>query len=48
VFDFLSQNALYVVLVIVLICWFGILAYLFRLDKKITSLEAKAGQKGSR
>jgi CcmD family protein len=48
VYDFLSQNALYVVLVIVLICWFGILAYLFRLDKKITSLEEKVGQKGTR
>jgi len=48
VFEFLSQNALYVVLVIVLVCWFGILAYLFRLDRKITSLEEKVGQKGSR
>jgi len=47
VFEFLAQNALYVVLIIVLVCWFGILAYLFRLDRKITSLEDKAGQKGS-
>ena len=46
--EFLSQNALYVVLVIVLVCWFGILAYLFRLDRKITLLEEKGGQKGSR
>ena len=47
-FEFLSQNALYVVLIIVLTCWFGILAYLFRLDKKIKTLEEKTAQKGSR
>ena len=37
--EFLAQNALYVVLIIVLMCWFGILAYLFRLDGKISRLE---------
>ncbi len=47
-FEFLTQNALYVVLVIVLVCWFGILAYLFRLDRKITRLEDKIMRKGSR
>jgi CcmD family protein len=38
-YDFLSQNALYVVLLIVLICWLGLFSYLMRLDRKITQLE---------
>ncbi len=38
-YEFLSQNALYIVLLIVLICWIGIFSYLMRLDKKITHLE---------
>ena len=37
--EFLSQNSLYIVLFIVLICWFGIYGYLFSLDKKLTKLE---------
>ncbi|MBI1806370.1 MAG: CcmD family protein [Ignavibacteria bacterium] len=40
-YDFLSQNALYVVLLIVLICWGGIFSYLLRLDKKIADLEQR-------
>lgn len=38
-FDFLSQNPLYVVLVIVLAVWLGIYGYLFRLDGKLKELE---------
>jgi CcmD family protein len=38
-YDFLSQNELYIVLIIVLICWLGLFLYLFRLDKKIKKLE---------
>lgn len=41
-FEFLSQNALYTVLIIVLICWAGIFSYLVRLDRKISSLERRA------
>lgn len=37
--DFLAQHQLYIVLSIVLIIWFGLAAYLLRLDKKITKLE---------
>jgi CcmD family protein len=40
-YEFLTQNALYVVLTIVLVCWIGILSYLFRLDRKISVLENK-------
>jgi CcmD family protein len=38
-YDFLSANALYIVLIIVLICWIGIFSYLLKLDKKISKLE---------
>lgn len=37
--EFLSQNQLYIVLVIVLIIWGGIVGYLVRLDKKVKALE---------
>lgn len=40
-YDFLSNNALYVVLLIVLICWAGIFSYLMRLDKKLNQLEQR-------
>jgi len=39
VYDFLSHNSLYLVLIIVLIGWLGIFLYLFRLDKKVTKIE---------
>ncbi|HEV8538790.1 MAG TPA: CcmD family protein [Bacteroidota bacterium] len=38
-YDFLSENSLYIVLVIVLVCWAGIFTYLLNLDKKISSIE---------
>lgn len=37
--DFFSQYPLYSVLVIVLICWFGIATYLMRLNRKVRQLE---------
>jgi CcmD family protein len=43
-YDFLSQNSLYVVLLIVLIVWVGIFAYIFRLDRKISNLERRIKQ----
>jgi CcmD family protein len=39
VYEFLEQNSLYVVLLIVLIGWVGIFFYLLRLDKKLKKLE---------
>jgi CcmD family protein len=39
VIDFLSQNSLYVVLAVVLAIWFGILFYLFRIEKRVARLE---------
>jgi len=38
-YEFLTQQPLYVVLTIVLICWLGIFSYLMRLDRKISKLE---------
>lgn len=38
-FELMNQEPLYVVLTIVLICWIGIVLYLFRLDRKIAKLE---------
>ncbi len=43
--DFLVQNSIYVVLVIVLIIWSGVFIYLLRLDKKLTDLEKALAEK---
>ncbi|MGA2624342.1 MAG: CcmD family protein [Bacteroidota bacterium] len=40
-YEFMTQNPLYIVLLIVLICWLGIFTYLVRIDKKITRLEQR-------
>lgn len=37
--DFLSQNALYVVLLIVLVVWLGVFLYLSRIDRRLKVLE---------
>lgn len=39
--EFLAQHSIYIVLAIVLICWFGIFGYLFTLENKIKKLEEK-------
>ncbi|MGD0591771.1 MAG: CcmD family protein [Bacteroidota bacterium] len=38
-YEFLSQNQLYIVLTVTLLIWLGIVWYLIRLDKKIGQLE---------
>jgi CcmD family protein len=38
-FDFLQNNAIYIVMIIVLIVWTGIFFYLNNIDKRIKSLE---------
>ena len=43
--EFLSQNQMYIVLVIVLLIWAGIVWYLLRVDRRITQLE-KLWKKG--
>jgi CcmD family protein len=37
--EFLSQNSLYIVLIIVLVVWFGILGYLFSIERRIRQME---------
>jgi CcmD family protein len=37
--EFLSENPLYVVLAVVLAIWFGILYYLFRIEKRVAKIE---------
>lgn len=44
-YEFLAGHELYIVLVIVLICWIGIFSYLYRLDKRIKFLEESKRQK---
>lgn len=37
--QFLSQNAIYIVMIIVLIVWVGIFSYMLSLDKRIKKVE---------
>jgi CcmD family protein len=37
--DFLSQNQMFIVLIIVLLIWGGIVWYLLRLERKLKHLE---------
>lgn len=39
--QFFSQNAIYIVLVIVLIVWAGIFAYLYTMDKRLKAIETE-------
>lgn len=39
-YDFLETNSMYVVLLIVLIIWIGIFAYIWGLDKKVKKMES--------
>ena len=40
-YEFLNQNQMYIVLVITLLIWSGIVWYLLRIDKKIRLMEKK-------
>lgn len=37
--EFLEQNQLYIVLIVILSIWFGFLGYMFKLESKIKKLE---------
>jgi len=39
--SFLSSNAIYIVLIIVLIVWVGVFGYLFMLDKRLKNIESE-------
>lgn len=38
-YNFLQDNAIYIVMVIVLIVWIGIFLYMLTLDKRLKSIE---------
>jgi CcmD family protein len=38
-YQFLSDNAIYIVMIIVLIVWAGIFFYMLNLDKRLKSIE---------
>jgi CcmD family protein len=38
-YEFLEQNAIYVVMIIVLMIWAGLFAYLLRIDRQVKHLE---------
>lgn len=38
-YQFLVENTVYVVLIIVLIIWFGLAFYLFKIDRKLKKIE---------
>ena len=40
-YEFLSQNQLYIVLCVTMLTWIGIVWYLFRLDKKVSRIEKR-------
>lgn len=42
--EFLSTNALYLVLCIALICWLGIMGFMLKMDKRISALEQQHGK----
>ena len=39
IYDFLNHNAIYIVMIIVLIVWAGIFLFLYNIDKRIKSVE---------
>ena len=45
-YEFLSEQALYVVLIVVLVVWAGIYGYLLRLDLRLKKLEVRMGRLG--
>lgn len=40
--EYLSQNSLYIVMLIVLVVWLGIYLYLYRIESRIKKLERKS------
>ena len=38
-YNFLQSNAIYIVMIIVLIVWVGIFFYMFALDKRLKNIE---------
>jgi len=48
-YNFLQDNAIYIVMIIVLIVWIGIFFYMFALDKRLKSIEKEiSGEKNEK
>ena len=47
IYNFLSQNSIYIVLFIVLTIWFGIFIFLFNTDKRLKSIENELKENSS-
>lgn len=47
-YHFLENNAIYIVMVIVLIVWIGIFLYLFNLDKRLKGIEKEVKGKNEK
>lgn len=47
-YNFLNDNSIYVVLIIALINWFGIFAYLLKTESKLKKLEAHISLESSK
>lgn len=43
--EFLQENAIYIVMIIVLIVWAGVFLYLWNLDKRLKNIEKEVGDK---
>ncbi|MBK7866158.1 MAG: CcmD family protein [Ignavibacteriales bacterium] len=43
--EFLEKNAIYIVLIIVMLTWSGIFTYLFTLDKRLRELKKEVEEK---
>jgi CcmD family protein len=44
-YNFLENNSIYIVLVIVLIVWFGIFIYINKTDKRLKEIEKELKEK---
>lgn len=42
--EFLAENALYVVMIVVLVIWIGIAWYMVRLNKRVSEVEKQGGR----
>jgi len=40
-YNFLNQNSLYIVMLIVLLVWIGIFLFVYKLDKKVKKIEER-------
>lgn len=47
-YEFLENNAIYIVMIIVLIVWTGIFMFLYSIDKRIKKVEKDLGEQNEK